>query len=154
MAACVILLSSLLFLLVYFAGVFIHRVVHACCHIVFCPSRCMRKVQLILKWFLGSSISSKRQTNKFNFTSMIPQVDLFSFVFWRKSMTPKNNFEIKWPLEMPHYWRFPGLSCRYDSLEKKVAPFYSELIVLSLPKPVFWSETTLHKSHCFCNRER
>ena len=30
------------------------------------------KGQLISKWFLGSSISSKKQTNKFNFTWMIP----------------------------------------------------------------------------------
>ena len=52
------------------------------------------KGQLISKWFLGSSISSKKRTNKFDFTTMIPQVDLFSFVFWRKSMTPKKHFEI------------------------------------------------------------
>ena len=29
---------------------------------------------------------------------MIPQVDLFLFVFWRKPKTPKNHFEIIWPL--------------------------------------------------------
>jgi hypothetical protein len=52
------------------------------------------KGQLISKWFLGSSISSKKRTNEFNFTTMIPQVDLFSFVFWRKLTTPKNHFEI------------------------------------------------------------
>ena len=56
------------------------------------------KGQVISKWFLGSSISSKKWTNEFNFTTMISQVDLFSFVFWRKSMTPKNHFEINWPL--------------------------------------------------------
>ena len=29
---------------------------------------------------------------------MIPQVDMFSFIFWKKSKTPKNHFEINWPL--------------------------------------------------------
>ena len=51
------------------------------------------KGQLVSKWFLVSSISSKKRTKEFDFT-MIPQVDLFSFVFWRKSKTPKNHFEI------------------------------------------------------------
>ena len=36
----------------------------------------------------GQSIS------KFDFTTMKPQVDLFSFDFRRKSATPKNYFEI------------------------------------------------------------
>ena len=40
----------------------------------------------------------KKWTNKFDFTTMILQVNLFSFVFWRKSTTPKNHFEINWPL--------------------------------------------------------
>ena len=29
---------------------------------------------------------------------MIPQGDLFSFVFWEKLKTPKKHFEINWPL--------------------------------------------------------
>ena len=33
-----------------------------------------------------------------NYCTMIPQVDLFSFVFLEKLKTPKRNFEIKWPL--------------------------------------------------------
>ena len=56
------------------------------------------KGQIISKWFLMSSISSKKQTKEFNFTTMIPQIDLFSFVFWRKSKTPKKHFKIIWPL--------------------------------------------------------
>ena len=52
------------------------------------------KGQMISKGFLVASISSKKQTKEFDFTTMIPQVDLFSFVFWRKSKTPKNHFEI------------------------------------------------------------
>ena len=47
------------------------------------------KGQLISKWFFGSSISSKKRTNKFDSTTMMPQVDLFLFVFWRKLITPK-----------------------------------------------------------------
>ena len=56
------------------------------------------KGQLIMKWFIFSSITSKKWTSEFDFTTMMPQVDLFSFVFWRKSTTPKNHFKIKWPL--------------------------------------------------------
>jgi hypothetical protein len=56
------------------------------------------KGQLISKWFLKSSISSKKWTNKFDFTTIITQVDLFSFIFWRKLTTPKNYFEMNWPL--------------------------------------------------------
>ena len=56
------------------------------------------KGQLISKGVLMSSISSKKRTKEFDFTTMIPQIDLFSFVFWRKSKTPKNHFEIIWPL--------------------------------------------------------
>ena len=56
------------------------------------------KGQLISKGVLMSSISSKKRTKEFDFTAMIPKIDLFSFVFWRKSKTPKNHFEIIGPL--------------------------------------------------------
>ena len=36
--------------------------------------------------------------SEFNFTTMIPQVDLSSFVFWKKLKTPKRHFEINCPL--------------------------------------------------------
>ena len=52
------------------------------------------KGQIISKGFLVSLISSKKLTKEFDFTTMIPQVDLFSFVFLRKSKTPKSHFEI------------------------------------------------------------
>ena len=48
------------------------------------------KGQIISKWFLVPLISSKKRTKEFDFTTMIPLVDLFLFVFWRKSKTPKN----------------------------------------------------------------
>ena len=70
---------------------------------------------MISKRFLMSSISSKKRTKEFNFTTMIPQVDLFSFVFWRKLKTPKNHFEIIWPLVTPkelrdRFWNFMAFS--------------------------------------------
>ena len=55
------------------------------------------KGQIISKWFWVSSISSKKRMKEFYFTTIIPQVDLFSFVLWRNSKTPKNHFEIIWP---------------------------------------------------------
>ena len=54
----------------------------------------MFKGHWISKWFLGSSISSKKRMNKFNFTTIIPQVDLFSFVLWRKLTTQKINSKL------------------------------------------------------------
>ena len=52
------------------------------------------KDQLILKGFFGILNSPKKPSKKCNFTTMIPQVDLFSFVFWEKLQTPKRHFEI------------------------------------------------------------
>ena len=40
------------------------------------------KGQIKSKYFFQADVSSKKRTNKFNFTTMIIQVDLFSFVFW------------------------------------------------------------------------
>ena len=39
--------------------------------------------------------TKNEQTNSTKYTNMKPQVDLFSFVFWRKLKTPKIPFEIK-----------------------------------------------------------
>ena len=51
------------------------------------------KGQTNSKWFFQGNVSSKKWTNKFNFTTVIPEVDLFSFLFWRKLKTPKSYFE-------------------------------------------------------------
>ena len=40
------------------------------------------KGQLISKCLFGIFNSPKKRTKKFNFTTMVPQVELFSFVFW------------------------------------------------------------------------
>ena len=44
--------------------------------------------------FFKPTFPPKKRTNKFYFTAMKPQVDLFSFVFWRILKTPKRHFEI------------------------------------------------------------
>ena len=56
------------------------------------------KGQTKSKLFFQAKASSKKQTKEFYFTAMKPQVDLFSFVFWKKLKTPKRNFEINWSL--------------------------------------------------------
>ena len=56
------------------------------------------KGQTKSKQFFQADVSSKKRTNKFYFTTMKPQVDLFLFIFWRKLKTPKRHFEINWPL--------------------------------------------------------
>ena len=40
------------------------------------------KGQTKSKWFFQADISSQKRTNEFDFTTMIPQVDLFSFCFF------------------------------------------------------------------------
>ena len=62
------------------------------------------KGQSKVKWFFQAKVSYKKRTNEFDFTIMIPQVDLFSFVFWKKSKTPKKHFEINWPLDVLYAW--------------------------------------------------
>ena len=47
-----------------------------------------------LESHLWSPQFSQKTNEKFDFTTMIPQVDLFSFVFWEKLKTPKRHFKI------------------------------------------------------------
>ena len=51
---------------------------------------CEAKGQLISKCLFGIFNSPKKRTKKFNFTTKIPQVDLFSFLFWEKLKTFRN----------------------------------------------------------------
>ena len=44
--------------------------------------------------FFKPTFSPKKRTNEFYFTTMKPQVDLFSFVFWRKLKTPKRHLKL------------------------------------------------------------
>ena len=55
------------------------------------------KGQTKLNWLFQQMFPPKdKQTN--STTTMIPQVNLFLFSFWRKLKTPKRHFEINWPL--------------------------------------------------------
>ena len=49
----------------------------------------MGKGQLISKWFFGVIDFLQRTNKRIRLFTMTPQVDLFSFVFWRKLATPK-----------------------------------------------------------------
>ena len=64
------------------------------CPLISRPSDSSDKGQLISKGLFGILNSSKKRTKKFDLTTMIPQVDLFSFVFWKNLKTPKRHFEI------------------------------------------------------------
>ena len=63
------------------------------------------KGQTKLKWFFQAEVSSTKRMNEFYFTTMIPQVDLFSSIFWKKLKTPKKHFEINWPLQVWRKWQ-------------------------------------------------
>ena len=60
--------------------------------------RYLIKCQLISKGLFVLLNSTKKRTKNIDFTTMIPQVDLFSFGFWKKLKTTKRYFEINWPL--------------------------------------------------------
>ena len=62
---------------------------------------------------------------------MILQVDLFSFVFWRKSTTQKTHFEINWPLIQPLIQYF---SVRWFSRHLSVAKCYQGLPATPIQK--------------------
>ena len=54
----------------------------------------MLKVRQSRNDFFQADDSSKKRTDEFDFTTIIPQVDLFLFVFWEKLKTPKRHFEV------------------------------------------------------------
>ena len=60
------------------------------------------KGQSISKCFFGMFNSPKKRTKKFDFTTNVPQVELFLFVLWEnwrmKMKKTKKHFEINWPL--------------------------------------------------------
>ena len=51
------------------------------------------KGHLISKWLFGILNSPKNWTKKFNFTTMIPQVDLFLFFFLGEIEDTKKTFQ-------------------------------------------------------------
>ena len=58
--------------------------------IIWFPLKSVLKVRKSQNEFFKPTFPPKKRTKEFYFTSIKPQVDLFSFVFWRKSTTPKN----------------------------------------------------------------
>ena len=52
------------------------------------------KGRLISKGIFGILNSLKKLTKKYDFTTMIPQVDLFLFIFWEILKTLKRHFGI------------------------------------------------------------
>ena len=52
------------------------------------------KGQLISKELFDILKSSKKPRKIFDLTTIIPQLDLFSFVFWKNLKTPNRHFEI------------------------------------------------------------
>ena len=52
------------------------------------------KGQLISECLFDIFNSPKKRTNKFDFTTMVPQVELFLFVFLGELKSPKRHFEI------------------------------------------------------------
>ena len=49
---------------------------------IFSQKNMLAKGQLISKCLFGIFNSLNKQTKKLDFTTMVPQVELFSFVFW------------------------------------------------------------------------
>ena len=74
------------------------------------------KGQLISKEVLMSSIFSEKQTKEFDFTTMIPQIDLFLFVFLEEIEDTKKPFR--------NYLTFTSILC--TSREKCSNPFCGE----------------------------
>ena len=60
---------------------------------IFIVDLTLYKGQLISKCLFGIFNFPKKRTKKFNFTTMVPQVELFSFIFGRIEI-PKRHFEI------------------------------------------------------------
>ena len=75
------------------------------------------KGQLISKCLFGIFNSPKKRTNKFDFTTLVPQVELFSFIFWENWKTPKRHFEINWHLLLT----FSKLQLEYKTLKDDAA---------------------------------
>ena len=67
--------------------------------VIFSPT----KGRLISKGLFGILNSSNKWTKKFRLTTMIPQVELFAFFFWRNWRHQKRHFEINWPLKVSKF---------------------------------------------------
>ena len=77
---------------------FKHFIYHLCKPCLPCKFgkflNCDNKGQLVSKANYQAVNFSKKRTNEFDFTTMIPEDNLFLFVFWKKLKTPKRHFQI------------------------------------------------------------
>ena len=59
-------------------------------------------------WYLQFS---QKTNKKFNFTTMVPEVELFLFLFWGELKTPKRRIEINWPSTKLSLWTVFRMLC-------------------------------------------
>ena len=88
------------------------------------------KDQLFSKGLFGILNSPKIRTKKFDFTTMTPQVDWFSFVFWEKLKTPKRHFQINLPLKWVHPIIFASIVFHNSHLIQKCIQNQQLLLIL------------------------
>ena len=70
--------------------------------------------------FFKPMFPPKKETNKFYFTAMKPQVDLFWFFFWRKLKTPKRHFETNGSLKMRSHWHTYSANVFFSNIESGI----------------------------------
>ena len=88
------------------------------------------------KWFFQADVSSNNRTNEFDSTTMIPQVYLFLFVFWKKFKTPKRHFEINWPLVTGNFihWKLLSMAQTRQTLRSSKHRHNSKFCLEEAPK--------------------
>ena len=119
------------------------------------------KGQTKSKQFFQAVVSSKKWTNEFYFTTMKPQVDMFSFVFWRKLKTPKIRFEINWRPQITTVLptEFSGISTIYGdkkSHQRQLLDIWSFLHTKIIPENISLkkNQILLKYWHIICNTWR
>ena len=74
----------------------------------------------------------QKRTNKFDFTTMIPQVDLFSFIL-EEINNPKNHFENNW---FHRSKDFKAMKAGKLAIWPRLSCPYSEITIMDLPSSV------------------
>ena len=78
--------------------------------------------------YLNLQLLDIQKSKTFDFTTMVPQVELFSFVFWENWRHLKRHFEINWPLicavNFMHSFVTTKLARVLKICTKTQAPFY------------------------------
>ena len=89
------------------------------------------------KQFFQAGNSSKKRTNEFYFITTKPQVNLSTFVFWRKLKTPKRLFEINWPLVWRSCTKFTDFFYNLKLRVTKLTKHYVTTLTLILATWIF-----------------